>query len=179
MRRALLSFAIFWLVLPPGNGAPGMPGKKGKIHGESYANLRSGPDLGHPVEAVLRQGEEIAVEGQDGSWYLVSSADGKRGYVHKTLVHFLPTEQIVEATVAQGVAKPEEEKKDLPIPPAEEGAEPAPDRKRPPVVRALEGRGWEVLGWLVIGLCIFFVGWICGGNYYLSRDRAKRSKLRF
>jgi len=156
-----------------------MTGKKGKIHGESHVSLRSGPDLSHPPEAVLKRGEEVLVEGQEGSWYLVSLADGRKGYVHKTLVQLLRTEQTVKGAGAEGVTKAGEKKKDPGIPPAEGTTEPTPKGKRLPVVKMLEGRGWEVLWWFGIGLCIFIVGWICGGHYYLRRDRIKRRKLRF
>ena len=179
MRRALLSFALVWLLLPLGSGVPEMTEKKGRIYGESHVNLRSGPDLSHPAEAVLRRGEEVVVEGEEGSWYLVSLVDGRKGYVHKTLVRLLRTEQTVKVTGAEGVTKAEEKKKDLGIPRAEGTAEPTPKDQRLPVIKLLEGRGWEVLWWLGIGLCIFIIGWICGGHYYLRRDRIKRSKLRF
>ena len=47
-----------------------------------------------------------------------------------------------------------------------------------PVIKLLEGREGEILRWLGVALCIFVLGWICGGNYYLRRDRSKRSKIR-
>jgi hypothetical protein len=37
---------------------------------------------------------------------------------------------------------------------------------------------WETLRWLGAALCIFILGWICGGNFYLRRDRIKRAKIR-
>ncbi len=38
---------------------------------------------------------------------------------------------------------------------------------------------WNITPWILVPLCIFVLGWICGGNYYLRRDRMERTKLRF
>lgn len=152
MRRALLSLTLLWLAFPVGECEAGLAGRKGKIQGESYVHLRSEPDPGQPPVAVLREGEEVVVESEQGSWYLVSLQDGRRGYVHKTLIQLLPSQK-EERAARQG---------------------------RPlPVIKVVEGREWEILRWLGVGLCIFIIGWICGGNYYLRRDRIRRTKLRF
>lgn len=37
----------------------------------------------------------------------------------------------------------------------------------------------EIATWFAVALCIFILGWIFGGNYYLRRDRKERSKLHF
>ncbi len=46
-------------------------------------------------------------------------------------------------------------------------------------VNASQGRVWEIFGWIIIPSCLFALGWILGGNYYLRRDRIERTKLRF
>jgi uncharacterized membrane protein len=33
--------------------------------------------------------------------------------------------------------------------------------------------------WAAIAIVFFLIGWICGGHYYLRRDRARRTRLRF
>ncbi len=38
---------------------------------------------------------------------------------------------------------------------------------------------WTILSWILAPSCIFILGWILGGNYYLRRDRIERTKLRF
>jgi len=38
---------------------------------------------------------------------------------------------------------------------------------------------WNFTRWILVPLCIFVLGWIVGGNYYLRRDRIERTKLRF
>lgn len=181
MRSRLLSFTFLWLVFLPGDSPAELIGKKGKIDGENYVNLRSGPDLSHPSRAVLKRGEEVTVERQEGSWYLVSLTDGKRGYVHKTFVRPLGKAEMKEAPREETVNAPAEERKnDLPIsPPPQRVERQTPKGKPLPIIKVLEGREGEILWWFGVALCIFIIGWICGGNYYLRRDRIKRTRLRF
>lgn len=53
------------------------------------------------------------------------------------------------------------------------------EAKSPALIHLLEGREGDMVLWLAIAVAFFFIGWICGGNYYLRRDRLKRTKLRF
>jgi len=46
-------------------------------------------------------------------------------------------------------------------------------------VNASQRQVWEIFGWIIIPSCLFALGWILGGNYYLRRDRIERTKLRF
>lgn len=180
MSRGLFFFALFWLVFLPKDSTAEVVGKKGRIHGESYVNLRSGPDLSHPPRAVLKEGEQVTVEGEEGSWYLVSLMDGRKGYVHKTLVHLSGGAEVKESLKGGAVTAPSEEiRKDLPISPPQQAARQKPKGRPMPIIKVLEGKEWEILWWLGVALCIFIIGWICGGNYYLYRDRIKRTKLRF
>jgi hypothetical protein len=54
-----------------------------------------------------------------------------------------------------------------------------PAAKSPSIIQMLEGRENDLILGLSIAVIFFVVGWICGGNYYLRRDRARRRKLRF
>jgi len=54
-----------------------------------------------------------------------------------------------------------------------------PAVKAPSIIQMLEGRENDLILGLSIAVIFFVVGWICGGNYYLRRDRARRRKLRF
>ena len=189
MRSALLSIAFLGLVLLRGDGAAELTSKKGRIQGENFVNLRSGPDLSYPSRAVLRKGEEVTVEKEERSWYVVSLADGRRGYVHKTLVALLGDEETKVAAKNEAVKKAPK-KKEIVNDAGGEEKKPSPtlppDRlkgeskgKPLPVIKVLEGKEWEILWWLGAALCIFVIGWICGGNYYLRRDRIRRKKLHF
>lgn len=163
--------ALFWLLFLPREGVPATTGKKGKIQGESHVNLRSGPGLNHPPIAVLRQGDEVTVEQEEGSWYRVSLRDGKRGYVDAAFVRTTAREGKVEG--------PEPVKADLKVlTRAVEVAE-NPKKQPSPVIKLWEGKKWEILGWIGGILCSFALGWVVGGNYYLHRDHKRRTRLRF
>lgn len=47
------------------------------------------------------------------------------------------------------------------------------------IMKMLEGRERELLAAMAIAAAFFAIGWILGGNYYLRRDRRRRTKLRF
>lgn len=48
-----------------------------------------------------------------------------------------------------------------------------------PLIDLLEGRESDLVLWAAIAIVFFLIGWISGGNYYLRRDRHRRTKLRF
>ncbi len=185
MRIALLSFALLWFVLLPAEGETEFVRKKGEIQGESYVNLRSGPDLKYPPKGVLRKGDKVTVEGEDGSWYSVSVTDGKKGHVHKTFVRLLgkaEEKEVAKKEVAgvESVAAESEVRTDnAPISVERREEIKTPKSKPVPVIKVLEGKEWKIVSWLGAALCIFIIGWICGGNYYLRRDRIRRSRLHF
>ncbi len=45
-------------------------------------------------------------------------------------------------------------------------------------VQKNQWRFWKILSWILAPSCLFILGWIFGGNYYLRRDRIERTKLR-
>jgi uncharacterized membrane protein len=51
--------------------------------------------------------------------------------------------------------------------------------KSPSILQMLEGHERELMIAAAIAAAFFFIGWICGGNYYLRRDRRRRTKIRF
>ncbi len=79
----------------------------------------------------------------------------------------------------------------LPLPPTQPAASAtanpssskSPQRKpivrSPSILQMLDGHELELLAAAAIALSFFIIGWICGGNYYLRRDRRRRTKLRF
>lgn len=180
MRIALLSFALLWFVLLPAEGQTEFVRRKGEIQGESYVNLRSGPDLKYPPKGVLRKGDKVTVEGEDGSWYSVSAMDGKKGHVHKAFVRLLGRAEEKEVARVESVAAESEVRTDnAPISIERREEIKAPKSKPVPDIEVLEGKEWNIVSWLGAALCIFIIGWICGGNYYLRRDRIRRSRLHF
>ncbi len=179
MRLALLSFTLLLLVLLPGDATAEATGERGEIQGESYVNLRSGPGLSRPSRAVLRKGVEVTVEREERNWYLVSLSDGRSGYVYKPFVRLLGVEEIKPALEGAGAERVVEREKDSPRSSPKRVERQPPKGKSMPIITVIEGKEWEILLWFVVALGIFLVGWICGGNYYLRRDRIKRTKLRF
>ncbi len=277
MRVVVLSqILLFFVVSFSGKGlADLLVEKKGMIVGASHVNLRSGPGISHPAVKILRSGEEVNVERQEGSWYRVSLSDGKRGYIYEGFLYLLgkkeievakaqPTteqvkeaaeesaaEQVTEAAKAQpateqvkGVAEeysteplekaPTEEiaseretevaKIDSATERVREVVEKQPfteQRETPKEVDLTESNGGrekssskvprhqpeilnvqlvekelpeaktllpiemgrerllEIAVGFAAALCIFILGWVFGGNYYLRRDRNERNKLHF
>jgi hypothetical protein len=60
---------------------------------------------------------------------------------------------------------------------SDENAAPSPQPSS--LIRVLEEREDELMLWLTIAITFFIVGWICGGNFYLRRERKRSRKLRF
>lgn len=152
--------------------------KRGRIQGESHVNLRSGPDLSFPPLTVLKSGEEVRVEEGVKSWYRVTLADGRHGYIHKTLVGFAgkpavaaPVEEPKQEEATPEAALPEPPP--APVPPPETRVSRIP----PQLWQLFQWKGWVPIKWLGAAVCVFVLGWIYGGNYYLKRDRARTSKL--
>lgn len=196
--RALLSLFFFCLVFG-GDEGWAVQAARGKIERENYVNFRSGPGLSHPPMTVLRRGEEVEVEGREGNWYRVSLSDGRKGYVYWEFVEVAgklepgpkaePQEKpppitatAKEKPAEQAAERTEEEKEGLAVsvePPLPQPEKAAAKGDLPAIIEVLEKRGWNMLVWVVAGICIFILGWICGGNYYLRRDRIRRTKIHF
>src|SRR5262245_13261699 len=60
-----------------------------------------------------------------------------------------------------------------------DATQPTPQSKSPSILQMLEGHETELIFGGAIAVAFFFIGWICGGNYYLRRDRLQRRKIRF
>ncbi|MGH7827098.1 MAG: hypothetical protein ACREQ7_18230 [Candidatus Binatia bacterium] len=57
--------------------------------------------------------------------------------------------------------------------------EAAPSVKPSSLIQMLEGREDKLALWVGIAISFFIIGWICGGNFYLRRDRRRSRKLTF
>jgi hypothetical protein len=51
--------------------------------------------------------------------------------------------------------------------------------KSPSILQMLEGHETELMIAAAIATTFFLIGWICGGHYYLRRDRRRRTKIQF
>jgi hypothetical protein len=192
--------------------------RKGVLQGTREANLRVGPGVEHGVKGIVKENEQLTVEGQEGDWYLVETAAGQRGYLYKNFIKLVGEEQAgtVVVTEPKTVRSAADESKDLnkapatdtstteqrsplPVPPQKitqpalppaspnqpAGATRKTDERRtsnnkaPSLIELLEGREGDMMLWAGIAIVFFLIGWIFGGHYYLRRDRARRTRLRF
>jgi hypothetical protein len=189
------------------------------VQGASGANLRSGPGLSYPAVNVLSENAPVIIQGRSSEWYLVTTVEGQKGYVHQSLIRVvgepLPPTARNDEISSTGAETPmpvqSTPARTAPAPPraaAKADTEPAPagrevtvsappaatsrapaaaeannlktDRPNsPPLIDLLEGREADLVLWVTIAVVFFLIGWICGGNYYLRRDRLRRTKLRF
>jgi hypothetical protein len=165
------------------------------------ANVRAGAGIDHAIRATLNEGAQVAVGKLDGEWYEVTAPDGQTGYIHKSLLKFGTETSSAQTSpsavkskndktakagsrmigtpsqVATGdAAKASKSKSSVAAAPKESDA---PASKSPSIVQMLEGYEHELMMGAVLAVVFFFIGWICGGNYYLRRDRRQRSKIRF
>ncbi|HTN73518.1 MAG TPA: SH3 domain-containing protein [Methylomirabilota bacterium] len=191
--------------------------QKATLQGATYVNLRGGPGLNHPPKAVLKEGDTVVVDGQAEEWYLVTTPDGQKGYVHRMFLQIAEEKQAASSAQIDTKSAVGESKEpikaetptastapveSLPAPAVTQNAatgpssvtspatKPSPSVQRPTdqkvasakspsVIQLLEGRETDMMLWAAIAIVFFLIGWICGGKYYLRRDRVRRTKLRF
>jgi len=182
--------------------APG----KATIHGSREVKPGVGLGVDQGIRSILKENDQLTVQAEQGEWYLVETSAGQKGYVHKNFVK-LADEERAAADGAKEPKKlpttdelaPLGEQPSLPIAAAntvQPASQPAvsgktastirkPDElgtatgKAPSLIELLEGRETDMMLWAAIAIVFFLIGWICGGHYYLRRDRARRTRLRF
>ena len=189
---------------------PGAAEMSAIVKATTEPNLRSGPGLEYPSIKVLKDGERVVVEKQEGEWYGVIAAGGLKGYLHTTVLSFpevrpSPTvardkpqssqdtdvkaadtprhpAPVVPPRVASSPPKSQSPAPAIPSAVQNDSsasAEKSSSASAPSLMQLLEGRERDMVLWLTIAVAFFLIGWICGGNYYLRRDRIRRTKLRF
>ena len=199
--RNVLPVVFLFLSLFINSGSGGAAESKAEVFGTPTANLRTGTGIEHALKMTLKEGDQVSVEKLEGEWYLVSAADGQKGYIHKNLL------KLAAAVTPQPIAPPpapaktnspgaKEPSKDTaptavpaaPVPPPTTKAAPKPASLDPPkepeaksqsIMQMLEGHESEAKIGLIIAALAFVLGWLCGGGYYARRERKSRHKLRF
>jgi hypothetical protein len=206
-RRFLFSIFFVLLSLLVEQLSVAATSKKGVVQGTREANLRVGPGVEHGVKGIVKENEQVTVEGQEGDWYLVETAAGQRGYLHKNFIKFVGEEQAgtvadesKDLNKAPATDTSTTEQRSPPTVPPEKITRPAlppaspnyaagatrktderrtSNNKAPSLIELLEGREGDMMLWAGIAIVFFLIGWIFGGHYYLRRDRARRTRLRF
>ncbi len=87
--RLLVVAVVVSLGLVPGRAlAADAAAQKAAVFGTPTANLRAGASVEQAIKLTLKEGDPVAVEKLEGEWYLVTAADGQKGYIHKNLLKF-------------------------------------------------------------------------------------------
>ena len=170
--------------------------QKAAVFGTPTANMRAGAGVEHALKSTLKEGDPVVVDKLEGEWYLVTAADGQKGYVHKNFLKLAadaaaqpaaaapPPPPAPPPNTAEVKAPPTKYIAAVPAPAPIAPLAPAPpakpaEAKSQSILQMLEGREAEVkIGLLIAGVA-FFIGWFCGGSYYQRRERKSRYKLRF
>lgn len=176
--------------------------QKAIVSGTPTANLRTGAGVEHGLKLTLKEGDPVTIEKSEGEWFLVVTADGQQGYIHRNLLK--PVENVVTQP-PPATPVPPQKRDDLPATPTAQGSgaaqtvpppaakpatpPPAPEPavplgatptagQSPSLLEILEAHEAEVkIGLLVAGVA-FVLGWFCGGFYYVRREHKHRRRLR-
>jgi transcriptional regulator GlxA family with amidase domain len=97
----------------------------------------------------------------------------------RTTFNIAGTKAVSAEAAASVSAAAATKKPESPSPVSPVGEQPSPAPKSPSIIQMLEGRESDLIVWLSIAAAAFLIGWVCGGNYYLRRNRARSRKLRF
>jgi uncharacterized protein YraI len=159
------------------------------------AYLRAGPGPNYPVVTSVTGGAQLVLETREGEWYLVTAPNGQKGYVYRKLLQIKvntpppvvpPTPNKVAAVdekpgepTSMQVSTTPAPMPDITLTAARPTEQSPASAKSPALIQLIEGRESDLTLWLSIALAFFLIGWICGGNYYLRRDRLRRTRLRF
>lgn len=199
---ALIVVALFILLSNENTHAAEADAQKATVYGTPTANLRAGPGLEHALKLTLKEGDPVTIEKLDGEWFLVITADGQQGYIHKNLLkpvesvavqpHVVPTQQSAPAatpvappatgsapTVPAPATKSAKPPLATPAPVPVEVAKPQTTLgKAPSLLQMLEGHESEVKIGLLVAVVAFMIGWFSGGHYYIRREHKYRRRIR-
>ncbi|HSQ11843.1 MAG TPA: SH3 domain-containing protein [Candidatus Deferrimicrobium sp.] len=206
-RLYLLPVCLLHVVILLEGPSAGAAENRAVVAGAPTANLRAGAGVDHALQATLKEGDQVNVEKLEGEWYQVTAVDGQTGYIHKNLLKLggeEPAPVVAQMAVISEIGKPTKESISTAAatPQAAVGNTPAVRRskpqagkapaadvaaeepsaaavKSPSILQMLEGHEDELMIAAAIAAVFFFVGWICGGNYSLRRDRKRRNQIRF
>lgn len=189
----LLIAALCAVVLSP----TGSWGKSLYVSGYREIMLRTGPSQENKILAILKTGQEVSVEGEEGDYYLVTAPNGTKGYVLKT---YMTDQPQAEARLKEIEGKTQQRIKELEALTEQQGKELAvlrEDRaqletaknqaeataseqseraaKLQTEQRASESENQQ--GWFVAGAGVLLTGLVLGWIWGASGRRGRRAGL--
>lgn len=189
----LLIAALCAVVLSP----TGSWGKSLYVSGYREIMLRTGPSQENKILAILKTGQEVSVEGEEGDYYLVTAPSGTKGYVLKTYMTDQPQAETrlkeIEGKTQQRIkeleALTEQQGKELAVlreeraqletakNQAEATASEQSERaaKLQTEQRASESENQQ--GWFVAGAGVLLTGLVLGWIWGASGRRGRRAGL--
>jgi len=79
--RYLLGFSVF-MALSTGPSSAEVFERKAAVYGIPRANVRESPNLDAPIVTVLKEGDAVMIESENGKWVRVKLPSGAAGYIH-------------------------------------------------------------------------------------------------
>jgi hypothetical protein len=180
------------------------PDKKAFVRGNARSDLRADPGVEHPFRSNFKFADWVVVGSLERTRSLVVAAEAQKESVRQRLLKFVdeaaaqtadvPIDKSTQKTgpttpanpqLPAGVkAQPPESRSRASSPaksasPVETSHEQKSAAKSPSILQMLEGHETELMIAAAIAATFFLIGWICGGHYYLRRDRRRRTKIRF
>jgi SH3 domain protein len=161
----------------------------------SEALLRSGPSLSNKILTILKPGQEVSLEGEEGDYYVVATRGGTQGYVLKYLltdqspaeVRLRELEQRSQQRINELEVRTEEQAKELAalreeriqLEAAKTGAEEKAGQQTDLIAQlqaqqSLQERE-ESLQWFVAGAGVLLIGVILGRLWGAAGRRARRN----
>lgn len=148
--------------------------------------MRTGPTTGHKIIGVLKTGDAMELQREDGDYYVVKLSNGRRGYVLKTFLtrEAPPQRRLVE--LEKRVQEQEQELKRL----RSENARLVADSKKirtdaasqTQLLHRLQQERADVtrdnrITWFMAGAGVLLVGWIMGWTRLRLRRKTRRQGL--
>jgi len=161
------------------------------------ALVRTGPSLANKILVILKPGQEVALEREEGDYYVVTTPNGARGYVLKYLLtnqsaaetHPREAEQKTQQRITELEARTQEQEKALTtlreerdqLEAAKKKAEAAASRQAELAaqLQTQQGavQGAEARLWFLSGAGVLLVGFVLGWMWGASSRRSRRSGL--
>jgi SH3 domain protein len=159
----------------------------------SEALLRSGPSLGNKILIILKPGQEVSLEREEGDYYVVATRGGTQGYVLKYLLtdqspaeaRLRELEQRSQQRIKELEVRTEEQAKELAVLREERGqleaakteAEEKAGQQTDQIAKlqaeqSLQERGVQ---WFVAGAGVLLIGVILGRLWGAAGRRNRRN----